>query len=194
MEHKNIEIVFLARGGQGAKTASLILANAYLKAGYFVQAFSEYGPERSGAPVKSYLRISENRIQLHSQIENPDYLIVLDDTLLEKGETIDYLNQKLKIIINTSKDFQELISKFLYLRKYSVFIFNANNLSKKILGKPYINFAMAGYISSFINLKTNEIIINARKEIQNHFPGELGIKNANVFEQSANKSQGFLKL
>ena len=78
-----IEIRWHGRGGQGAKTASLLLADAAFNTGKFIQGFPEYGPERMGAPITAYNRISDNPITIHSNIYEPDYVVVVDDTLLE---------------------------------------------------------------------------------------------------------------
>ena len=77
------EIRWHGRGGQGAKTASLLLADAAFLSGQVVQSFPEYGPERSGAPITAYNRISDERCTIHSNIYEPDYVVVVDETLLD---------------------------------------------------------------------------------------------------------------
>jgi pyruvate ferredoxin oxidoreductase gamma subunit len=78
-----IEIRWHGRGGQGAKTASLLLADAAFNTGKFIQGFPEYGPERMGAPITAYNRISSKPITIHSNIYDPNYVVVVDDSLLE---------------------------------------------------------------------------------------------------------------
>ena len=81
--NKSVEIRWHGRGGQGAKTAALLLADVAFKAGKYVQGFPEYGPERMGAPITAYNRISDTPITVHSNIYEPDYVVVVDETLLE---------------------------------------------------------------------------------------------------------------
>ena len=81
--NKPIEIRWHGRGGQGAKTACLLLADAAFSSGKYVQGFPEYGPERMGAPITAYNRISDERCTVHSNIYNPDYVVVVYETLLE---------------------------------------------------------------------------------------------------------------
>ena len=99
-----IEIRWHGRGGQGAKTASQLLADAAFMSGKYVQSFPEYGPERSGAPITAYNRISDERCSIHSNIYDPDYVAVVDETLLESVDVTAGLSEKGAIIINSSKD------------------------------------------------------------------------------------------
>ena len=98
------EIRWHGRGGQGAKTASLLLADAAFNTGKYIQGFPEYGPERMGAPITAYNRISDTPITIHSNIYEPDYVVVVDDTLLETVPVTAGLKKDGAIIINTTKD------------------------------------------------------------------------------------------
>ena len=98
-----IEIRWHGRGGQGAKTASLLLADAAFNTGKYIQGFPEYGPERMGAPITAYNRISANPIPIHSNIYEPDYVVVVDDTLLEVVDVTAGLKEEGAIVINTTK-------------------------------------------------------------------------------------------
>ena len=97
------EIRWHGRGGQGAKTASLLLADAAFMSGKFVQSFPEYGPERSGAPITAYNRISDQRCSIHSNIYEPDYVAVVDETLLESVDVTAGLKADGAIIINSAR-------------------------------------------------------------------------------------------
>ena len=99
-----IEIRWHGRGGQGAKTASLLLADAAFNTGKYIQGFPEYGPERMGAPITAYNRISNTPITIHSNIYEPDYVVVVDDTLLETVDVAAGLKSTGAIVINTTKD------------------------------------------------------------------------------------------
>ena len=106
-----IEIRWHGRGGQGAKTASLLLADAAFNTGRYIQGFPEYGPERMGAPLTAYNRISEEPITIHSNIYEPDYVVVVDDTLLDAVDVTAGLKKTGAIVINTTKDAEEVKSK-----------------------------------------------------------------------------------
>ena len=99
-----VEIRWHGRGGQGAKTASLLLADAAFNTGKYIQGFPEYGPERMGAPITAYNRISNSPIVIHSNIYEPDYVVVVDDTLLETVDVTAGLKETGAIVINTVKD------------------------------------------------------------------------------------------
>lgn len=103
-----IEIRWHGRGGQGAKTASQLLADAAFMAGAYVQSFPEYGPERSGEPITAYNRISSERCPVHSNIYEPDYVAVVDETLLESVDVTAGLKENGAIIVNTAKSPEEI--------------------------------------------------------------------------------------
>ena len=103
-----IEIRWHGRGGQGAKTASLLLADAAFNTGKYIQGFPEYGPERMGAPITAYNRISDKPITIHSNIYEPDYVVVVDDTLLTAVPVTAGLKKDGAIVINTTKKPEEL--------------------------------------------------------------------------------------
>ena len=98
-----VEIRWHGRGGQGAKTAALLLADAALSSGKYVQAFPEYGPERMGAPVASFTRVSSNPILLHSGVINPHIVVVLDPTLVDSIDVMEGVQSDGIIIVNTEK-------------------------------------------------------------------------------------------
>jgi len=103
MSSKNIEIRWHGRGGQGAKTAALLLADVCFKTGAYVQGFPEYGPERMGAPITAFNRISDKEIRVHSNIYNPDLVVVVDETLLSSVDVTAGLKPDGAIVINTDK-------------------------------------------------------------------------------------------
>ena len=103
-----VEIRWHGRGGQGAKTASLLLADAAFNTGKYVQGFPEYGPERMGAPITAYNRISSERITVHSNIYEPDYVVVVDETLLSAVNVTAGLKKGGAIVINSHKTPEEV--------------------------------------------------------------------------------------
>mgnify|MGYP000346751943 FL=1 len=113
-----IEIRWHGRGGQGAKTASLLLADAAFNTGKYIQGFPEYGPERMGAPITAYNRISNSQINIHSNIYEPDYVVVVDDTLLTSVPVTAGLKKDGAIVINTTKkpeELKELLKGYQYI-------------------------------------------------------------------------------
>ena len=99
-----IEIRWHGRGGQGAKTASLLLADIAFNTGKYIQGFPEYGPERMGAPLTAYNRISDTRIRIHSNIYEPDYVVIVDDTLIGTIDVLEGLKKDGAILINTNEN------------------------------------------------------------------------------------------
>lgn len=105
---KITEIRWHGRGGQGAKTACLLLADVAFEAGKYVQGFPEYGPERMGAPITAYNRISDDPCTIHSNIYTPDYVVVVDETLLASVDVTAGLNPDGAIVVNTGKSPEEI--------------------------------------------------------------------------------------
>lgn len=140
-----IEIRWHGRGGQGAKTASLLLADAAFNTGKFIQGFPEYGPERMGAPITAYNRISNKPITVHSNIYEPDYVVVVDDTLLETVDVTAGLKEDGAIVINSVKD-EEQIKKLLKGYKGKVYCIDARKISEEALGRYFPNTPMLAAI------------------------------------------------
>lgn len=140
-----IEIRWHGRGGQGAKTASLLLADAAFNTGKYIQGFPEYGPERMGAPITAYNRISSSPIRIHSNIYEPDYVVVVDDTLLESVDVTAGLKQEGAIVINTVKENEE-IKKLLKGYNGKIFKIDARKVSMETLGKYFPNTPMLAAI------------------------------------------------
>ncbi len=143
------EITFYGRGGQGAVIASRLLAVTAFKEGKFVQSFPFFGVERRGAPVTAYTRISPSEIRKRVPIKEPDYVIVLDPTLLESIDITKGIKRGGSILINTkvSRD------NFVFSKKYNVFTFDAAAIaSNHKLGSksaPIVNTALLGAFSKF---------------------------------------------
>ena len=140
-----IEIRWHGRGGQGAKTASLLLADAAFNTGKYIQGFPEYGPERMGAPITAYNRISSSPIRIHSNIYEPDYVVVVDDTLLESVDVTAGLKSEGAIVINTTKDGNEL-KKLLKGYAGKIYTIDARKVSMETLGKYFPNTPMLAAI------------------------------------------------
>ena len=157
-----IEIRWHGRGGQGAKTASLLLADAAFNTGKYIQGFPEYGPERMGAPITAYNRISTEPITIHSNIYEPDYVVVVDDTLLESVDVTAGLKETGAIIINSTKDGDEL-KKLIKGYKGDVYKIDARKISMEALGKYFPNTPMLAAIVKVSKIMTDEEFLNDMK-------------------------------
>ena len=146
-----LEIRWHGRGGQGAKTAALLLADVAFNTGKYVQGFPEYGPERMGAPITAYNRISDERIRVHSNIYEPDYVVVVDETLLEAVNVTSGLKKEGAIVINTAKSKEEIIP-FLNGYEGGVYTIDARKVSIEALGKYFPNSPMLASIVKVANI------------------------------------------
>lgn len=154
-----VEIRWHGRGGQGAKTAALLLADVAFKTGSFVQGFPEYGPERMGAPITAYNRISESEIRVHSNIYEPDYVVVVDDSLLESVDVTSGLKEDGAIVINTTKD-TEYIKSTLKGYKGEIYTIDAREISLATLGKYFPNTPMLAAIVHVTGIMSDEDFLN----------------------------------
>ena len=154
-----IEIRWHGRGGQGAKTASLLLADAAFNTGKYIQGFPEYGPERMGAPITAYNRISVKPITIHSNIYEPDYVVVVDDTLLDAVDVTAGLKETGAIVINTTKDAEYIRSR---LNGYNgeIYTIDARKISIEALGKYFPNTPMLAAIVKVSNIMSDEDFLN----------------------------------
>ena len=157
-----IEIRWHGRGGQGAKTASLLLADAAFNTGKYIQGFPEYGPERMGAPITAYNRISDKPITIHSNIYEPDYVVVVDDTLLTSVPVTAGLKKEGAIVINTTKKPEELKE---LLKGYdgSVYTIDARKVSEEALGRYFPNTPMLAAIVKVSKVMSDEELLNDMK-------------------------------
>ena len=157
-----IEIRWHGRGGQGAKTASLLLADAAFNTGKYIQGFPEYGPERMGAPITAYNRISSKPITIHSNIYEPDYVVVVDDTLLESVPVTAGLKTSVSIVINTTKS-ADYLKKVLKGYEGGIYTIDARKVSMETLGKYFPNTPMLAAIVKVSQIMSDEELINDMK-------------------------------
>jgi len=157
-----IEIRWHGRGGQGAKTASLLLADAAFNTGKYIQGFPEYGPERMGAPITAYNRISDKPITIHSNIYEPDYVVVVDDTLLEVVDVTAGLKEEGAIVINTTKS-ADYLKSVLKGYKGNVYTIDARKISEEALGRYFPNTPMLAAIVKVSGIMTDEALLEDMK-------------------------------
>lgn len=164
-----IEIRWHGRGGQGAKTAALLLADVAFKTGKYVQGFPEYGPERMGAPITAYNRISGKQITVHSNIYDPDYVAVVDDSLLESIDVTHGLNPEGAVIVNTQRSKDEitaLLKRHGYTGK--VYTIDAKSISVEALGKNYPNSPMLAAVIAVTGVMDPEVFLKEMKASFEH--------------------------
>ena len=150
-----IEIRWHGRGGQGTKTASLLLADAAFTTGKYIQGFPEYGPERMGAPITAYNRISDDPITVHSNIYEPDYVVVVDDTLLETVDVTAGLKTNGAIVINTTKS-PDYLKSVLKGYEGKVYTIDARKVSTEALGRYFPNTPMLAAIVKVTGIMNDE--------------------------------------
>lgn len=183
-----IEIRWHGRGGQGAKTASLLLADAAFNTGKYIQGFPEYGPERMGAPITAYNRISTKPITIHSNIYEPDYVVVVDDTLLESVDVTAGLKPTGAIVINTTKD-SEFLKEHLKGYEGEIYKIDAKKISLETLGKYFPNTPMLAAIVKVSGVMTDEELLN---DMQGSFKHKFA-KKPEVIEGNMRALESALK-
>ncbi|MCC6443838.1 MAG: 2-oxoacid:acceptor oxidoreductase family protein [Armatimonadetes bacterium] len=177
---KLTEIRWHGRGGQGAKTASLLFGESALGEGKYVQAFPEYGPERMGAPVQSYNRVSDEPITLHCGVTEPDVVIVLDPTLLESVNVTQGLPADGVLIVNTPLSPDGLRGK-LNLNGQKLYTVDASRISKETIGREIPNTPMLGALAKATGLLDFESMLeNTRHRMEKKFRNRPEVIEGNV--------------
>jgi len=175
-----IEIRWHGRGGQGAKTAALLFGEAALSLGKNIQAFPEYGPERMGAPVASFNRISTEPIRLHCSITNPNVVIVLDQTLMGKVDVTDGLPPDGFLIVNTTRSPAE-IRQQLDLKGAKVFVVDASGISKATIGREIPNTPMMGaLVKATAILDFDSMLKDTEEKLQKKFASKPEVVKGNL--------------
>ncbi len=169
---KTIEIRWHGRGGQGAKTAALLLADVAFQTGKFVQGFPEYGPERMGAPITAYDRISDKEIRTHSNIYDPDFVVVVDETLLKDVDVSAGIKEDGLILVNSSKSPKEVAPM---IRNYNgkVRTLDAGRISLETLGRNIPNMPLLAGVVKLADIMDEELFI---KEMRASFEHKFASK------------------
>jgi pyruvate ferredoxin oxidoreductase gamma subunit len=176
-----IEIRWHGRGGQGAKTAALLLADAGLAQGKFIQAFPEYGPERMGAPVASFDRLSSKPILLHSGVTNPDIVLVLDPTLIDSVDVTEGLPDNGTIIINTAKSPAEVKKEANIPGNIKVFTVDASTISRETIGREIPNTPLIGALIKATGiLDFKKLVEDTRKKLEKKFKSKPEVIDGNI--------------
>lgn len=180
MKNEMVEIRWHGRGGQGTKTACLLLADAAFTAGKYVQGFPEYGPERMGAPITAYNRISDGKCTIHSNIYEPDFVVVVDETLLSSVDVTNGLKKNGAIIINSEKQPAELRQ---YLKGYEgkICTIDARKISETHLGKNFPNTPMLAAAVKVSNvIGEDQFILDMADSFKHKFSDKPQVIEGNI--------------
>ena len=175
---KPFEVRWHGRGGQGAKTAAYLLAEAAMRAGKFIQAFPEFGPERRGAPIRAFTRIADEPIRIRSHVYNPDVVIVLDPTLFGWEDLLAGTGEDATVLINTALSPAEARKEF-GIEGRRVFTVDATGISLEELKRNLPNIPLTGAFVKAAGLVPIEAV---EEEIRSHFERRYGpeVAEANV--------------
>jgi pyruvate ferredoxin oxidoreductase gamma subunit len=177
---KLTEIRWHGRGGQGAKTAALLFGEAVLGQGKYMQAFPEYGPERMGAPVQSFNRISQEPITLHCQVTSPQVVVILDPTLIGVVDVTHGLPADGTVIINTDQAASKF-RKLLNLSSQKVFTINASQVAEETIGRNIPNTPMMGALVKATGLLDfEEMLDDTRKKLEKKFRSKPEVIDGNL--------------
>ena len=179
------EIRWHGRGGQGVVTAGKLLAETALEAGQYFQAFPDYGPERSGAPIRAFTRLSDKPITLHSQIEEPDVVIVLDRTLLGNVPVTSGLKPNGILLVNTPESPEAVRARLKYAEGRVVTV-DASRIALDEFGKEITNTPMLGALARATGLfSVEEITVQTRQRFAKKFTPEVVEANVRAVERAA---------
>ncbi len=175
---KYYEVRWHGRGGQGTVTGAKSLGEAVQGVGKFVVAFPDYGPERRGAPLRAFNRFSDESIRIHTPVQNPDVVIVVDPTLIGSGAIISGIKPETIYIVNTEKTARE-VKELLKADTQKVYTTPANKISRELFKKEIPNSAMMGAFAKTSGhiVKIDQLIEEARRVFSKILPPELVEKN-----------------
>jgi pyruvate ferredoxin oxidoreductase gamma subunit len=171
---ETVEIRWHGRGGQGTVTAAKVFADACLSGGRYVQAFPEYGPERAGAPLRAYNRISSKELRMHCPVTHPDVVVVVDSTLIESIDVTEGAKEDAKFIINTSKDPAEIRKKLNLKPTQKVYTVDATKIAIESFGRPMPNSPIVGSLNRVTKLVDLETVLeDVRKSFGKKFSQKI---------------------
>ena len=178
------EIRWHGRGGQGAKTAAGLVAEVAMEEGKFSQGFPEYGPERMGAPIRGFTRISDKPIRVHSPITNPGVVVVLDDTLLSTVDVSEGMSKGGVLIVNTRKSPDEIVS-LISSKDVEVWTVDATQIAIDELGRPIPNTPMIGALVKATEVVDIELLkVSIKKKFMKKFGEKIVAGNVNALDKA----------
>lgn len=180
MKKEAVEIRWHGRGGQGAKTACLLLADVAFSSGKHVQGFPEYGPERMGAPITAYNRITDTHCKVHSNIYRPNYVVVVDETLLNSVDVTSGIKEGGALIINTDKTPEEIRERIPEFRG-KICVVDAERISMETLGRNFPNTPMlAAVVKVSDMIERDQFIKDMRSSFENKFSHRSQVIEGNM--------------
>lgn len=186
---KMLEIRWHGRGGQGAKTAAMLIAEAAMDSGKYIQGFPEYGPERAGAPIRSYTRISDEPINVHCGVDNPHIVVVIDPTLLGAVDVTEGLDKDGILLINTDKGPAE-VRQMVNMKGGKIYTVDASGIAMQTIGKNLPNTPMMGALvgaTRIINEKDVE------EKIRKKFLKKIGEKGVQANLEAVRRASAEVK-
>ena len=169
-----LEVRWHGRGGQGTVTAAKVFADACLSGGRYVQAFPEYGPERSGAPLRAYNRVSSKELRMHCPVLKPNIVAVVDATLLDSINVLDGAPDNAIVVVNSVKDPREVREKLKAKPTQKVFTVDATKIAMDCIGRPLPNSPMVGVLAKVSGLVSlDQILEDVKKSFGKKFSQKI---------------------
>ena len=173
------------RGGQGVVTSNQMLGKAALAEGNYIQAFPEFGPERTGAPVRAFLRISKAPIQVYAQVYHPDVVVCIDPTLLEVVNPTEGLKSEGTLVLNTTVEPKAIRDKYGF-KGGKVVTVDASTIAMEVMGRPFYNMpTMAAAVAATDIVKVDTVV----DEVLNRYPGKVGTLNKTAIERAVEEAK-----
>ena len=173
------------RGGQGVVTSNQMLGKAALAEGNYIQAFPEFGPERTGAPVRAFLRISKKPIQVYAQVYHPDVVVCIDPTLVEVVNVAEGLKDDGTLVINTDKGPEAIREKFEF-KGGKVVTVDASTIAMEVMGRPFYNMPTMAAAVKATGIVAVETVT---KEVLERYPGKVGDLNKVAIERAVKEAK-----
>jgi 2-oxoacid:acceptor oxidoreductase gamma subunit (pyruvate/2-ketoisovalerate family) len=173
------------RGGQGVVTSNQMLGKAALAEGNYIQAFPEFGPERTGAPVRAFLRISKKPIQVYAQVYHPDVVVCIDPTLVEVVNVAEGLKDDGTLVINTDKGPEAIREKF-GVKGGKVVTVDASTIAMEVMGRPFYNMPTMAAAVKATGIVAVETVTN---EVLERYPGKVGDLNKVAIERAVKEAK-----
>lgn len=187
-----LEVRWHGRAQQGIVTAAKVLGEACLRAGKFVQAFPEFGPERMGAPVRAYNRVSDEPIRLHSQVQNPRYVLIADPTLINVAGVTDGAPDDAIFIVNTPKSASDMRKELgLSVKTAKVYTLDASKISMETIGRNMPNTPLLGALARATTIiPLDALLDNFKENYAKKFPAKVIEGNINAMNRGFNEVRG----
>lgn len=173
------------RGGQGVVTSNQMLGKAALSEGNYIQAFPEFGPERTGAPVRAFLRISKEPIQVYAQVYHPDVVVCIDPTLLDVVNPAEGLKEDGILVVNSREEPQAIRDKFGFTGGKVVTV-DASTIAMEVMGRPFTNMPTMAAAVKATGVVAVETVIN---EVLERYPGKVGDLNKVAIERAVTEAK-----